>query len=161
MRKISYVAICAASIIFLSANFSYCKAPDKGVYTAGYEKEVTMYLKNKDYAGAKNYLEKIVQVYPKFIEGYVGLAIINWYSANYQEAASLLNRAMDLYNFPDAEKGEDLDIGTIHLCLGIVYRDMGNEKKAKEELLKATGYYENDDALRAIFFTEAVLKGIK
>ncbi len=114
-------------------------------------KEAERYFTNKDYDNAAKTFQRIIELSsnnPRLAYYYFGQGICLYKSGKSDEAILNFNKAIDL-------KPNEVDF---YLCLGSVYKKLGNMQKAEEYLSKALELSKYDKNLLKSFFAEILLE---
>ena len=86
------------------------------------------YLGAGQYSAAQEQFQAVTKLLPNSVSGYYGLGQVARASGDYPDAIAQLNKAI----------GVDKNFVNSYLELGYTYADMGNDQKAKEQLLILT-----------------------
>ncbi len=111
--------------------------------------KVEDYLKNKKYKDTIPLLRKAIELAPDNPEFYLGLGICYYYVGDFQEASSLLQKAIELQPEPD-----------FYICLGVIYDSMGFKEEAKAAFNRSIEISMQTINITGNLIAEALLKKI-
>jgi len=90
-----------------------------------------------DFKAAEEIFKRVVEINPKYVDGYVNIGRVRVQEGRTQEAQEVLFQALKL----------DPELAKTHFFLGVTYKTQGDYEKALEHLRKAESKYPEDRVL--------------